>query len=97
MPGDLYIILYNLRFVKDFLKKDQEFFRNFHRGFFVGGGAFDAPLPTIATVFEWVVVGADPYNADRYVVPEEGTRPSPTGSRKQQKGRVLADTPFKLY
>ena len=82
MPGDLHIILYNHLFVKDFLKKDQEFFRNFHSRFFVGGGAFDAPLPTIATVFEWVVVGADPYNAVRYVAPKEGTRPSPTGSWK---------------
>ena len=97
MPDDLHIILHIPKFVKDFFKKDQEFFRNFRSTLFIGGGAFDAPLPTIATVFEWGVVGADPYNADRYVAPKEGTRPSPTGSWKQQKGRVLADTPFKLY
>ena len=93
MPGDLHIILHILQFVKDFLKKDKELFRNFHSGFFVGGGAFDAPLPTIATVFEWVVVGADPYNADRFVVPNEDTRPSPTVFGNNKKGASVRTRP----
>ena len=93
MPGDLHIILHIPKFVKYFFKKDQEFFRNFHSTFFIGDGGFDAPLPTIATVFEWVVVGADPYNADRYAAPKEVKRVSPIVFGNNKKGASLRTRP----